>query len=205
MAHHRFSRTFDRLLGVRFPLTCYFHTILFFLSTMHLFLCISVSLFGTRYHILPRCFRSCDLLPIYAVEKCAQIPKKQEATLGHPLIRNNDLFCTLIRNRVWLTEDSQRHTAGASFPLQCEACASLESPVAATRLPGLSCQDLTCLPEDKAITGGGVGDGVFEKTHTETSPYFSVGVPKRLCSLSLNLEIYQILVKKRQSLKEHHF
>lgn len=50
-------------------------------------------------------------------------------------------------------------------------CASLESVVRATRLPGLSCQDLTCLPEDKAITGGGVGDGVVKQTHTVTSWY----------------------------------
>lgn len=35
---------------------------------------------------------------------------------------------------------------------------------------GLSCQDLTCLPEDKAITGGGAGDGAFEQKHTATRP-----------------------------------
>lgn len=49
-----------------------------------------------------------------------------------------------------------RTAAGASSRFSYSVCASLYSVVEATRLPGLYCQDLPCLPEDKAITGGGV-------------------------------------------------
>lgn len=49
-----------------------------------------------------------------------------------------------------------RTAAGASSRFSYSVCASLDSVVEATRLPGLYCQDLPCLPEDKAITGGGV-------------------------------------------------
>lgn len=47
-------------------------------------------------------------------------------------------------------------------------CASLESVVRETRLPGLSYQDLTCLPEDKAITEGGVSGVVVKQTYCNT-------------------------------------
>lgn len=112
----------------------------------------------------------------------AEIPEKPfllpivKGQHQHDDVSNTTAFCALLCNRD-LPHLKTQHSM-CIFPtlvLQY-MCASLESLVEVTRLPGLSCQDLTCLPEDKAITGCGVGDVGFLKTHYSYLPVLAFSV-----------------------------
>lgn len=154
---------------------------------IHFFLCISIALSFPVWHscyILHFCFKSRSFFPFSAKVKHAGILKQPYLL---PVVRRYESahqgdngwskFCSILLmfmcNRELLSAthaEAHIHTHSRCIaPILVLWRASLDSVVGATRLPGLSCQDLTCVPEDKAITGGRVADGVLKQTHTVTS------------------------------------
>lgn len=133
---HSFSGAFERLQRVCLPSqTSIFHTMLSLpLNCVHFsFLCIfsgSVSLSGN--HIID-CISELDPLFVAKYVEISQQPVRMTVDLTY--------FCCILH--IHNTHSEQVHLSGSVCVRASLDCCQ-----------GLSCQDLTCLPEDKAVTGG---------------------------------------------------
>lgn len=175
MAYHRFSWASECLLGVCLRLRSCFHTT--FLPVTFSQLCNPSALLLLHLYHFVSLSSTQTIFCIAFLRATAQTIKQWNMMKSQRnLLSRGNTRMSIPPTHPCLHKHAPQQV---HLPDSVTVCGSLNSVVEATRLPGLCCQDLPCLPEDKAITGGGV-------LRTVVSRYLE-HLPHCKCSLHMAL------------------